>query len=52
MQTSLMQFFRWMRVFGDTIFAVGAVAFVWFALKLIFVKPKPEALPAGEGVKA
>lgn len=52
MQTSVMQFFRWMRVFGDTIFAVGAVAFVWFALKLIFAKPKPEALPAGELVEA
>ena len=46
MQTGVMQFFRWMRVFGDTIFAVGAVAFVWFALKLIFAKPKTESLPA------
>jgi len=36
MQTPLMQTLRWMRLFGDTIFAIGAVAFVWFALGLIF----------------
>lgn len=35
MQTDLMQFLRWMRLFGDTIFAFGAVVFVWFALKLM-----------------
>ncbi len=35
MQTDLMQFLRWMRLFGDTIFAIGAVAFVWFAVKLM-----------------
>ena len=28
-----MQNLRWMRLFGDTMFAIGAVAFVWFALK-------------------
>ena len=38
MQTTLMQNLRWMRLFGDTIFAVGAVAFVWFALKLMLTK--------------
>ena len=38
MQTDLMQFLRWMRVWGDTVFAIGAVAFVWFALGLIFKK--------------
>lgn len=47
MQTDLMQFLRWMRLFGDTVFAVGAVAFVWFAVGLIFAKKKPEALPVG-----
>ena len=36
MQTPLMQTLRWMRLFGDTIFAIGAVAFVWFTLGLIF----------------
>ncbi len=38
MQTDVMQLLRWMRMIGDTIFAVGAVAFVWFALNLIFVQ--------------
>ncbi|MEZ5345521.1 MAG: nitric-oxide reductase large subunit [Pyrinomonadaceae bacterium] len=36
MQTDLMQTLRWLRVIGDTVFAIGAVAFVWFALGLIF----------------
>ncbi|NNF00831.1 MAG: nitric-oxide reductase large subunit, partial [Pyrinomonadaceae bacterium] len=48
MQTDLMQFLRWMRVLGDTVFAVGAVAFVWFALNLIFRKGDPGELPAEE----
>jgi nitric oxide reductase subunit B len=52
MQTGLMQYLRWMRLFGDTVFAIGAVAFVWFALGLIFAKKKPEAVPAGELVEA
>ncbi len=43
MQTDLMQFLRWMRLFGDTIFAIGAAAFVWFAIGLIFAKKNPEA---------
>jgi nitric oxide reductase subunit B len=38
MQTDLMQTLRWMRMVGDTIFAVGAVAFVWFALGIMFRK--------------
>ncbi len=38
MQTELMQTLRWMRVLGDTVFAIGAVTFVWFALSLIFRK--------------
>ena len=38
LQTGLMQNLRWMRLFGDTIFAIGAVAFVWFALKLMLTK--------------
>jgi len=38
MQTDLMQTLRWMRMFGDTIFAIGAVAFVWFALKLMLTR--------------
>jgi len=38
MQTDIMQTLRWMRMIGDTIFAVGAVAFVWFALGIMFRK--------------
>lgn len=47
MQQSLMQNLRWMRVIGDTIFAIGAAAFVWIALSLMFSKPKKENLPVG-----
>jgi len=35
LQTHLMQTLRWMRMIGDTVFAVGAIAFVYFALDLI-----------------
>jgi nitric oxide reductase subunit B len=52
MQTELMQFLRWTRVLGDTVFAVGAVAFVWFSLGLIFTKPKAETVIEGEFVEA
>ncbi|MDT3739460.1 MAG: nitric-oxide reductase large subunit [Candidatus Kapabacteria bacterium] len=34
MQTSTVGFFKWMRIFGDTIFAVGAIGFAWFVLTL------------------
>ncbi len=34
MQTDLMQTLRWMRVPGDTIFFIGAVALVWFVFGL------------------
>ncbi len=45
MQTDLMQFLRWGRLFGDTIFAIGAVAFVWFAIKLMVTKGETQAEP-------
>ena len=35
LQTHLMQTLRWMRMVGDTVFAVGAISFVYFALDLI-----------------
>ena len=47
MQTSLMQTLRWMRMFGDTIFAIGAIAFVWFALNLMLTKGEPQAEASG-----
>jgi nitric oxide reductase subunit B len=39
MQTDLMQTFRWMRMIGDTIFALGAISFVYFALNLMWQRP-------------
>ena len=50
MQTDLMQTLRWMRMVGDTIFALGAVVFCYFALDLMLrhpdIKPETEILPA------
>ncbi|MEO6334684.1 MAG: cbb3-type cytochrome c oxidase subunit I, partial [Pyrinomonadaceae bacterium] len=42
MQTPVMQNLRWMRLFGDTVFAIGAVAFVWFAIGLMIRKKESE----------
>jgi nitric oxide reductase large subunit len=44
MQTNVMRFLRWMRMAGDTVFAIGAVAFGYFVLKLIFRHPKTKKL--------
>ena len=50
MQTDLMQTLRWLRMVGDTIFAVGAVVFCYFALDLMRrhpkTKPDIENIPA------
>jgi nitric oxide reductase subunit B len=48
MQTSLMQTLRWSRISGDTIFAIGAIAFVWFALKLMLTRDGKEPVAAVE----
>ena len=47
MQTELMQTLRWMRMIGDTVFALGAIAFVYFALNLMWQRPakKPTIIP-------
>ena len=42
MQTDTMQFFRWLRMVGDTVFAVGAIVFCYFALDLMFVRKNPK----------
>jgi nitric oxide reductase subunit B len=34
LQTGIMNTLRWTRAFGDTIFAIGAVALVWFIISL------------------
>ena len=43
MQTNLMQTLRWMRMIGDTIFALGAMSFVYFALNLMWQHPAKDA---------
>ena len=40
MQTTLMQILRWVRIVGDTLFAIGAFAYVYFVFDLIFRRPK------------
>jgi nitric oxide reductase subunit B len=39
MQTDLMQTLRWMRMIGDTMFALGAVSFVYFVINLMWQRP-------------
>ncbi|MCK7528070.1 MAG: hypothetical protein MZV64_65990 [Ignavibacteriales bacterium] len=34
LQTDLMQTLRWLRAFGDSIFAIGAVILVYFVFQL------------------
>jgi nitric oxide reductase subunit B len=43
MQTDLMQTLRWMRMIGDTTFALGALSFVYFALNLMWQRPEKTA---------
>jgi nitric oxide reductase subunit B len=45
MQTHVMQTLRWMRMLGDTVFAIGAVAFVWFALGVMLRKGEKQRAP-------
>lgn len=42
MQTDLMQTLRWLRMVGDSIFAVGALSFVYFALNLMWQGSKKQ----------
>lgn len=44
MQKPGMDTIRWLRIVGDTIFAVGLFAFVWF----VFSLKKHEELPANK----
>lgn len=41
MQTPLLQTFRWLRVPGDSIFALGALALAWFVFTLPFARTEP-----------
>ncbi len=48
MQRPIVDLLVWMRVPGDTIFAVGALAFAWFVLRLwIAPRTAPAAVPGG-----
>jgi nitric oxide reductase subunit B len=47
MQRPIIQLLVWMRVPGDTIFSVGALALCWFVLRL-WIAPRPENALAGE----
>ncbi len=42
MQTDVMQWFRWLRIVGDTIFGIGAIVFCYFALDLMFLRKNPK----------
>jgi nitric oxide reductase subunit B len=48
MQTDLMQTLRWLRMIGDSMFALGAIAFVYFALNLMWQRPdkRTSTIPA------
>jgi nitric oxide reductase subunit B len=48
MQTDLMQTLRWLRMIGDTIFALGAISFVYFALNLMWQRPDKKAATVPE----
>jgi len=47
MQRPIIDLLVWMRVPGDTIFSIGAVALAWFVLRL-WVAPRREALPLAD----
>jgi len=47
MQTGLMQTLRWMRVPGDTLFAIGAIALAWFVARQTMGERRRKALAPG-----
>ena len=47
MQQPLIELLVWLRVPGDTIFSVGALALAWFMLRL-WIVPKRRAMVAAE----
>jgi len=53
MQTPLMTALRWARVLGDTLFAAGAVAFVYFTLTLLRpARPAANSEPTADSTPA
>ena len=51
MQQPLIEMLVWMRMPGDTIFSIGAVALAWFVLRL-WIAPKREAIVDGQAESA
>jgi nitric oxide reductase subunit B len=51
MQQPIVELLVWMRVPGDTIFSIGAVAFTWFVVRL-WIGPKQAADLPGDAVAA
>jgi nitric oxide reductase subunit B len=51
MQKPIVDMLVWMRVPGDTVFSVGALALAWFVLRL-WVAPKREVAALGEVERA
>jgi nitric oxide reductase large subunit len=41
-----MQILRWLRMIGDTIFALGAIAFVYFAINFV-ATPRQNSVSRG-----
>ena len=53
LQTDLVGTLRWLRVIGDTIFAIGIVALAWFVLGLVTGwSIEKETEPVGKGARA
>jgi nitric oxide reductase subunit B len=51
MQQPLVELLVWLRVPGDTVFAIGAVAFAIFVLRLWLLPRRDEPAPAVEQVR-
>ena len=52
LQTDLMRTLRWLRMIGDTIFAVGAGFFVYFALDLMWKRAQRRKIPVSASAEA
>ena len=50
MQQPIIHLLVWLRVPGDTIFSVGALALAWFVLRLWVAPRKQPAIDAGTEV--
>jgi nitric oxide reductase subunit B len=45
MHQPLIELLMWMRVPGDTIFSIGAVALTWFVIRLWIAPTRDETVP-------